>query len=658
MKADFPRMGAVLAALLAVVLMVGFSLVGRDGGRAALIEPEYVGRLFGKDKVVQIEITLPESELEDMLANAMQEEFHVADITVDGTRLSNVAVRTKGNSSLFSIAGSRGGSSSSRFSFKVDFNEYVGKQSLWGLKKLNLNNCYSDPSYMREYLTYEAMEEMGLATPGRVFVNLSVNGKPWGLYLGVEAIEDEFVARYFVNNKGDLYKPDGTGSDLKWISSDASDYTGMNLKTPEGRQDKSALIAFLSAVNGKGGELEDVLDVNAALRYFAVSTALGNFDSYQGQMKHNYYLYQHDGVFTVIGWDYNMSFGGFARMSTDAGAAVAIDEPVQGALSDRTLLQRLLEDETYRQSYYGYLRQVVDGFMSEERLAMRTSQLSELIAPYIGLGDEGGQALSEFASSLTGSSVGRSPALLDFASDMRQSILSQLDGELPRTADELGIASSGIGARGEGGFPGADFPAGMVPGLAQDWPGARLDAASRQDIAGLAEKAQSGNLADEDLARLAELGLAEADLARFGSAPDGFMPPDGMMQMQAGANPRGFSPDDALPRGKMPPGMQEWPVGLAAPGDAAVTSPQGLAEAQPEAQPEAQFGQQSEPQADSPADELRWSIREDFLRPQQQDARAGGAMTAGGLIMAGATVLALISATLAVMALKPRRYRA
>ncbi len=653
MKADFPRMGAVLAALLAVVLMVGFSLVGRDGGRAALINPEYVGRLFGKDKVVQIEITLPESELEDMLANAMQEEFHVADITVDGTRVTNVAVRTKGNSSLFSIAGSRGGSSSSRFSFKVDFNEYVRKQSLWGLKKLNLNNCYSDPSYMREYLTYAAMEEMGLATPGRVFVSLSINGKPWGLYLGVEAIEDEFIARYFVNNKGDLYKPDGTGSDLKWISSDASDYTGMNLKTPDGRQDESALIAFLSAVNGKGGELEDVLDVDAALRYFAVSTALGNFDSYQGQMKHNYYLYQHDGVFTVIGWDYNMSFGGFARMSTDTGAAVAIDEPVQGALSDRPLLERLLEDETYRESYYGYLRQVVDGFMSEERLALRTAELSELIAPYIGLGDEGEKAVSEFASSLNGGGSGRSPALLDFASEMRQSILSQLDGELPRTAEELGIASSGMGARGEGGFPGADFPAGMVPGLAQDRPGAGLDAASRQEIAGLAEKAQSGALDDEDRARLAELGLAEADLTRFGSAPDRPIPPDGMMQMPGGAGPRGFSPDDGQPRGQMPPGMQEWPGSWAAPGDANEASPQGLSEARPEAQ----TGQQIEPQTDLPADGLRWSIREDFLRPQQQDAQAGEVMTAGGLIMAGATVLALIAATLAVMALRPRRYR-
>lgn len=641
MKADFPRMGVVLAVVLAAVLIVGFSLVEKDKGQQALISPEYVERLFAKDKVVRIEITLPEAELEDMLANAMQEEYHIADITVDGTKVTNVAVRTKGNSSLFSIAGSRGGSQSSRFSFKVDFNEYVRKQSLWGLKKLNLNNCFSDPSYMREYLTYEAMEEMGLATPGRAYVSLSINGKPWGLYLGVEAIEDEFIARHFVDSNGDLYKPDGTGSDLKWISSEASDYTGMNLKTPSGRQDESALIDFLSAVNGMGGDLEDVLDVDAALRYFAVSTALGNFDSYQGQMKHNYYLYQHRGRFTIIGWDYNMSFGGFARMSTSAGAAVAIDEPVQGALSDRPLLQRLLEDEDYKQLYYGYLRQVAEGFMSERRLAERTSELSDLICPYIGLGDEGAKALSEFASSLTGEAGSRSTALLDFAADMRQSIISQLDGELPRTADGLGIASSGIGGRDLGGFPGGEAPAWGIPDMGGAGPQGMFSAAGREEMAELAEKAKAGALSEEDLNKLEELGLNESDLKRFISGADRPQPPEAGMQMPGGANWQGF----------VPPGGQFGRQAAPEVQDSAGTEEAfaGTQATPPESQPglageDAQAGG-------------RWSVREDFLRPQQEDLQAGGRMTLGGLMAAGASVLALAAAIIAVMSLRTRRYR-
>ena len=67
---------------------------------------------------------------------------------------------------------------------------------------------------------------------------------------------------------------------------------------------------MLDAINN-GGDIEKYIDVDEMLRYFAVNTALVNLDSYQGNMKHNYYLYEQNGVFSIIPWDYNMSFGGF-----------------------------------------------------------------------------------------------------------------------------------------------------------------------------------------------------------------------------------------------------------------------------------------------------------------------------------------------------------
>ena len=48
------------------------------------------------------------------------------------------------------------------------------------------------------------------------------------------------------------------------------------------------------------------------LRYFAANTALVNLDHYQGDKKHNYYLYEENGVFSILPWDYNMSFGGYS----------------------------------------------------------------------------------------------------------------------------------------------------------------------------------------------------------------------------------------------------------------------------------------------------------------------------------------------------------
>jgi spore coat protein CotH len=54
------------------------------------------------------------------------------------------------------------------------------------------------------------------------------------------------------------------------------------------------------------------VDVDGLLRYMAVSMALFNLDSYQGSLAHNYYLYEQDGVFSLLPWDCNESCGIFS----------------------------------------------------------------------------------------------------------------------------------------------------------------------------------------------------------------------------------------------------------------------------------------------------------------------------------------------------------
>ena len=45
-----------------------------------------------------------------------------------------------------------------------------------------------------------------------------------------------------------------------------------------------------------GTGIEETLDVDEVLRYFAVNTFLVNLDSYASSLKHNYYLYEQDGI--------------------------------------------------------------------------------------------------------------------------------------------------------------------------------------------------------------------------------------------------------------------------------------------------------------------------------------------------------------------------
>ena len=293
---------AILLLLFGVMVAVLPSL----GIETKNTEFSYETLLFNKSKVTTVDIEIPQEDWEDMLENAADEELKQADVTINGKKVENVAIRTKGNLSLRSVVNS----DSDRYSLKIDFDYYDDNQSLYGLKKLNLNNNYSDSTLMREYISYELMEKMGLPTPAHSYMYVTVNGEERGLYLGVEAVDETFLANNYGSNDGFLFKPDGVGSDLKYISDDIADYTGIGLKTNEDNIDNSKLTEMLDAINN-GGDIEKYIDVDEMLRYFAVNTALVNLDSYQGNMKHNYYLYEKKGVFSIIPWDYNMSFGGF-----------------------------------------------------------------------------------------------------------------------------------------------------------------------------------------------------------------------------------------------------------------------------------------------------------------------------------------------------------
>lgn len=334
--------------------------------------------IFSKDKVVDLNITINEEDFQDMKDNAMKEEFKVASINYNGYEFDNVGIRTKGNSSLSQVAGS----DSDRYSFKIDFEKYIDNQNFYGITKINLNNCISDASYMREFLTYEMMEEMGIPTPRYSYVNIYVNGELWGLYLAVEQINESFINNNFEITNGNLYKPDGAGSDLVWKGEDG-DYSGISLKTNEKENDNSKLYAMMKALN-EGKDLDKYLNVDEILKYFGVSTVVSNFDSYQGSMKHNYYLYEENGVFSILPWDFNMSFAGFNNGgSKDQMITNLIDEPTMGKLSDRPLIAKLLEVPEYKEKYHEYIKELVEGYLSKENFSNRINELSNLISSYV-----------------------------------------------------------------------------------------------------------------------------------------------------------------------------------------------------------------------------------------------------------------------------------
>ena len=486
----------LLSGLLVVVFWVAaYCAVGRADSAES---HTYAEHIFQDDTVNEINIEIDEADWQDMLENPLEEEYHKANVTINGETVGNVAIRTKGNTSLTSVANS----DSDRYSFKLDFDYYDNNGNYYGLKKLCLNNNYSDNSSMREYISYKIMGELGLDVPECAYSHITVNGEEWGLYLAVEPVDEVFLAEHFADATGDLYKPEGmggTGADLVYNGDDISAYTGLNLKTNLNSSDGKEILALMQALEDGEG-LEEVLDVEKALKYIAANVALANFDSYLGMTTHNFYLYEENGRFTIIPWDMNLAFGGFgggevdiyeptkqsmggfgggdkrkdtqdndavtnATESTEAqtdannqpqppdnadmqgGGQPSGGKQPQGMPSmgsgEKPLVTTLLENETYRSMYEGYLQELAEKYFTQEYMTELVTKIHDLIAPYVQNDPTAFCTYAEFEQACSTDPTDQY-SLVYYAVNMAESIENQLNGGEP-TFNTSSMQGGGFG---------------------------------------------------------------------------------------------------------------------------------------------------------------------------------------------------------------------
>ena len=144
-----------------------------------------------------VEITLPPTSL--TLLNADGRTYVPADVAItlptgEVVFAGSTGVRLKGSVGSYRNLDGKAG-------FKVDLGQYDGSQALFGTQKFTFNNCVQDPSYVRQWATYEVLRQSGFPAPRVGYANVYVNGELYGLYLHLETTDESFVNRYFPNTK-------------------------------------------------------------------------------------------------------------------------------------------------------------------------------------------------------------------------------------------------------------------------------------------------------------------------------------------------------------------------------------------------------------------------------------------------------------------------
>lgn len=419
----------VIALIITILFMNGESI----GLLPASTNPGYVTRLFDKTRVHTIDIII--DDWDQFLKTATEEKYSSCTVVIDGEKFTHVGLRAKGNNSLRLI--NKYGHD--RYSLKLEFDHFTFGH-YYGLDKFSLDTSFQDNSYMKTWIAFDMMSHMKVPTPLCSYTWVRVNGEDWGLFLAIEEPEKGFARRNFGKNHGQLYKPDykslqaeNADVHLRYTDDNFDSYTNIfrKAKFKINNQDKRRVIEALKILS-TGKNLETAIDVDEVLRYFTAQVFVVNMDSYLGKTGHNYFLYEKDGILSILPWDYNLAFAtyslGMPNPINDSTLYVnyPINTPASGEIMlKRPLYHNLMLNKEYYNQYHIYFNYLIESYFESGYFEKYIADTLELIGPYV---EKDPTAFCSYEDFLLGVETIKNFCLL-----RAQSVRGQLDGTIPST---------------------------------------------------------------------------------------------------------------------------------------------------------------------------------------------------------------------------------
>jgi len=330
-----------------------------------------------------------------------------AQVQINGINFDSVGVKYKGTSS-YSLSQTK-----NPFHLSLDF--VKSNQDYQGYSEVKLGNGWSDPSSVREVLSYEILRNY-MDAPQSNFARVFINGNYQGLYSNTEDIGKKFAGDHFYSSSNTLIKcnpwiPGLYWSDLVNLGQDSSLYFHhYDLKSDYGWNE---LVDLCDTLENYSGDIHRMLDVDRTLWMLAFNNVTVNLDSYTGAFAQNYYLCRDDnGRFNPVIWDLNMCFGGFGMTGSGPPLSISTMQNMPPMLHDtnslRPLISRLLANATYRHMYVAHMKTILNEFFGNNLYQTLTDSCQNLIDSSVQIEPYGLYTYLEFQQSLT-TNIGTGP---------------------------------------------------------------------------------------------------------------------------------------------------------------------------------------------------------------------------------------------------------
>jgi len=326
--------------------------------------------LYDTSATHSIQLSYSQTDFDKMMKEFKEDgtkDYIEADLTIDGVYLNDVGIRLKGNSTLMSLrgggsgmpgggqgmpdapqgarqgngggggaaAGGMGGGMGGIMQYDlsadkpeelpwlIKIDEYVEGRAYQGEREISLRPGSNDEVPLNEALSLSLTKESGQQAERYGFTALKVNDRPTATRLMVENPDTDYASAAGENSNGVMYKARAGGS-FEYKGDDPTDYeTSFKQLNKKGSQDLEPVMKLIKWVNSASDEefardLHKYVDVDSLATYIASQNLLLNFDDMAGPGKNYLLWYDLDTKkFSVMGWDYNLTFSGDATAGPD-----------------------------------------------------------------------------------------------------------------------------------------------------------------------------------------------------------------------------------------------------------------------------------------------------------------------------------------------------
>lgn len=330
---------------------------------------------YALNAIQKIEIWFQQSNWDYMLDTAKQgsDSYTLSKwVKINGQQFDSAGVKYKGNSSY--------NPSNLKNPLHIELDHFVEKD-YQGFKDIKLSNGFHEPSFVREVMLYSMFSQY--ADCGQAnFAQVYINGEYFGVYSNVEAVTKTFLSEEYYSDENTFVFADNGGCDLRYKGQDTTlYYNPYTMKSDFGFED---LMHLCDSLKNNISGIEKILDVDRTLWLHAYCNALVILDSYLGNSKHNYYLYEdHNGRFNPIIWDLNGGLGVFNK--PDIGVSLTVPQmqimtPMLHAPDTMwPFVKNILDVPMYRRMYIAHMKTIMEENIDNGNYMAFAQQLQDLI---------------------------------------------------------------------------------------------------------------------------------------------------------------------------------------------------------------------------------------------------------------------------------------